>query len=79
MKKLVAIFDKVTGLDSRLLHGQTRLVTELFEDVVSRKKFDAPPNRPHDREIVVGWRQRWGAARGFERETREESPGVTAG
>jgi hypothetical protein len=79
MKKLVAMFDKVTGLDSRLLHGQTRLVTELFEDVVSRKKFDAPPNRPHDREIVVGWRSSWGAARGFDRQTREESPGVTAG
>jgi hypothetical protein len=79
MKKLVAIFDKVTGLDSRLLHGQTRLVTELFEDPISGRKFDAPPNRPHDREIPVGWRERWGPSVGFDRATRQESEGATAG
>jgi hypothetical protein len=70
LKKLVAIFDNVTALDSRLLHGQTRRVREMFTDVVRGRKFDAPPNRPNDREIVVGWRRSWGDDRAFDRETR---------
>lgn len=78
LKKLVAVFDPVTGRDSRLLHGQTRKVTELFTDVVSGRKFDAPPNRPNDREIVVGWRASWGDSRAFDRETRTTSDTVVS-
>jgi hypothetical protein len=70
LKKLVALWDKVTGLDSKLLHGQTRRVQELFTDVVRGKQFDAPPNRPNDREIVIGWRSSWGDDAGFDADTR---------
>jgi hypothetical protein len=70
LKKLVALWDKVTGLDSKLLHGQTRRVQDLFTDAVHGKEFDAPPNRPNDREIVIGWRASWGDDAGFDAETR---------
>ena len=70
LKKLVAYFDGVTGYDSKVLHGQTRRVQELFSDVVNGKMFDAPPNRPNDREIVVGWRKSWGDDASFDAETR---------
>jgi hypothetical protein len=72
LKKLVALWDKVTGLDSKLLHGQTRRVQDLFTDVVRGKDFDAPPNRPNDREIVIGWRSSWGDDAGFDAETRND-------
>jgi hypothetical protein len=70
LKKLVAIWDKVTGLDSKMLHGQTRRVQDMFTDVVRGREFDAPPNRPNDREIVIGWRASWGDDAGFDAETR---------
>lgn len=54
-KKLVTIFDEVTGSDSKAVHGQTRRVAEKFVDPIGRR-YSAPPNRPHDREIIVGWR-----------------------
>jgi hypothetical protein len=63
LKKLVATFDSVTGMDSHFVHGQTRKLTEQFMDDHGRS-YDAPPNRPHDREIVVGWRKSWGAEGG---------------
>jgi hypothetical protein len=78
LKKLVAVFDPVTGTDSKLLHGQTRRVTELFTDVLRGRKFDAPPNRPNDREIVVGWRASWGSDRSFDQATRRESDEVVS-
>ena len=59
LKKLVATFDGVTGQDSYFVHGQTKRLNELFADNQGRS-YDAPPNRPHDREIVVGWRKSWG-------------------
>jgi len=79
LKKLVATFDPVTGQDSRLLHGQTRRLDELFTDVTTGRKFDAPPNRPNDREIVVGWRRSWGDDRGFDRDTAEEHEAASSG
>lgn len=79
LKKLVAIFDPVTALDSKLMHGQTRRVRELFTDVAAGRKFDAPPNRPNDREIVVGWRAIWGDDRAFDAETRVASQSATSG
>lgn len=63
LKKLVATFDSVTGMDSHFVHGQTKKLTEQFVDDHGRH-YDAPPNRPHDREIVVGWRKSWGAEGG---------------
>lgn len=59
MKRLVAIFDKVTGWDSVAVHGQIRPVREPFRDPVGRL-YMAPPNRPHDREIVIPHRAAWG-------------------
>ena len=59
LKKLVATFDKVTAWDSVAVHGQVRRVSEPFKDPKGRL-YMAPPNRPHDREIVVGWRASWG-------------------
>lgn len=60
LKKLVSHFDDVTGRDSVLLHGQTRHVDKPFYDAVNRITYMAPPNRPHDREVVVGWRTSYG-------------------
>ena len=70
LKKLVATFDAVTANDSRMLHGQTRRLKELFTDVAGGRKFAHPPNRPNDRETVVGWRESWGDDREFDYETR---------
>ncbi len=58
-KRLVATFDKVTGWDSRAVHGQIRKVKEPFLDPRGRL-YMAPPNRPHDREIVIPHRAAWG-------------------
>lgn len=60
MKRLVATFDRKTGRDSVLLHGQVRPVREPFYDASRGREYMAPPNRPHDREIVVGWRKGYG-------------------
>lgn len=60
LKKLVAHFDIVTGRDSVLLHGQTRPVDKPFWDAHHRKSYMAPPNRPRDREIIIGWRHSYG-------------------
>ena len=59
-KKLVSTFDTVTGRDSVKLHGQTRLVNKPFYDSVNGISYMAPPNRPHDREIIVPWRTSYG-------------------
>jgi len=59
LKRLVSIFDKVTGLDSYAQHGQLRRVREPFEEPNGRL-YQAPPNRPHDRAIVVPHRATWG-------------------
>lgn len=69
LKKLVTTFDAVTGTDSTLLHGQTRKLDEPFIDVTSGREYMAPPNRPNDRETVVGWRRSWGDDREFDAET----------
>lgn len=79
LKKLVATFDASTGQDSRLLHGQTRKLDEPFLDVTNGREYMAPPNRPNDREIVVGWRRSWGDDREFDLDTAEETEGATIG
>lgn len=76
LKKLVATFDKVTGWDSVGVHGQVRQVREPFKDGKGRL-YMAPPNRPHDREIVVGWRSSWGdSLPGFDQKTAALAPGL---
>lgn len=60
LKKLVAHFDNVTGRDSVLLHGQTRPVDKPFFDSFHGVTYMAPPNRPNDREVIVGWRKSYG-------------------
>ncbi len=60
LKRLVATFDNRTGRDSVALHGQTRKVQEPFYDAYFGVSYQSPPNRPNDREIVVGWRASYG-------------------
>ena len=60
MKRLVATFDARTGQDSILLHGQVRKVNESFYDSYFGKYYDAPPNRPNDREVMIPWRKSYG-------------------
>ncbi len=60
LKRLIATFDRKTGRDSVMLHGQVRPVREPFYDASRGRSYMAPPNRPHDREIVVGWRKGYG-------------------
>jgi hypothetical protein len=72
LKKLVATFDVRTADDSRALHGQAVPVRELFTDVLTGRSFDHPPNRPNDREDIVGWRTSWGSDEDFDAETATE-------
>lgn len=58
-KKLVATFDNRTAADSRALDGQTVPVGQPFTNVDGRS-YMYPPNRPRDREIIVGVRPSWG-------------------
>lgn len=64
MKRLVATFDNRTGKDSPLLHGQLRKVGDPFFDPKRGIWYQAPPNRPNDREVVAGWRSSYGTALG---------------
>ena len=59
-KRLLAVFDSRTGRDSVLLHGQERGVREPFYDSYFNRYYMAPPNRPHDRELMHGWRASYG-------------------
>lgn len=59
-KRLAATFDSRTGTDSMVLHGQTVPVNEPFHDAMRGITYMAPPNRPNDREVVIGWRQSYG-------------------
>jgi hypothetical protein len=72
-KRLMAVFDRRTGRDSVLLHGQTQPVREPFYDATRGRFYMAPPNRPHDREMVIGWRQSYGdaAVRDAQEDARE--------
>lgn len=72
-KRLIAVFDRRTGRDSVLLHGQTQPVREPFYDPTRGRSYMAPPNRPHDREMVVGWRESYGdaAVRDAQEDARE--------
>lgn len=51
-KQLVATLDTRTGEDSIFVNGQVRGLDEEFEDNQGRR-YQHPPNRPNDREVVV--------------------------
>lgn len=76
-KKLVAVFDQKTGKDSVILHGQTVPVGNPFVDVTGRE-YMAPPNRPHDREIVIPWRASYGSSAAYARATAVGDDGQPA-
>ena len=57
VKILSATFDERTGSDSYAVHGQIRRPGEPFESWYG--PYDAPPNRPNDREVVTPHRIAW--------------------
>lgn len=69
-KKILATFDTRTAMDSVGVHGQVRPVDGLFMDGAGRT-YQRPPSRPHDREVVIPWRDRWP-------ETRRSAPPTEA-
>lgn len=76
LKQLVATFDSRTGHDSVMVHGQVRPVREPFFDSVLGRYYMAPPNRPHDRERMVGRRSSWGPAPATEHVPSDMSQGT---
>lgn len=56
-KILSAVFDNRTGWDSYQVHGQIRRPDEAF--AWAGGLYQAPPNRPNDREVVVPHRVSW--------------------
>lgn len=78
LKRLSATFDKVTGADSVAAHGQVRKVGEPFQDIRGRL-YQAPPNRPHDREVVLPHRASWGPTPPPLGGPREEGSGMRRG
>ncbi len=57
-KRICATFDKRTAYDSMVVHGQIRPLDGLFEDGAGRT-YERPPARPHDREVLIGYRASW--------------------
>jgi hypothetical protein len=65
-KKLITTFDDRTGDDSFLQHGQTVPVDQPFEWKHKRRggtwvvtRYQHPPNRPNDREVIIPWDPEW--------------------
>jgi hypothetical protein len=57
-KKILAMMDGRTAMDSIGVHGQVRKPEELFQDGAGRQ-YLRPPARPNDRETIVPWRLSW--------------------
>lgn len=57
-KKILAMMDNRTAMDSLGVHGQVRPTDGLFMDGAGRQ-YLRPPARPNDRETIVPWRMRW--------------------
>lgn len=57
-KKILAVLDDRTALDSIYVHGQVRPLDGLFEDGAGRL-YQHPPARPNDRETIIPWRLAW--------------------
>lgn len=60
--------DKHTAPDSIIMHGQVAFPTDQFvmpplensPTSLAGKSWKHPPNRPHDRAVLVPWRPSWG-------------------
>lgn len=65
LETLAPLDDRV-GKDSIALHGQVKMPHSRFHMPDSGPKYfrgdswDFPPNRPHDRAIIVPWKKDWG-------------------
>ena len=57
-KKILAVLDNRTALDSLAVHGQVRALEDMFQDGAGRQ-YLRPPARPNDRETIVPWRLAW--------------------
>lgn len=57
-KKILAMMDIRTAMDSIGVHGQVRPTDGLFQDGAGRQ-YLRPPARPNDRETIVPWRLSW--------------------
>jgi hypothetical protein len=57
-RKILAVMDNRTAADSLAVHGQIRAKGEYFVDGAGRR-YLRPPARPHDRETLIPWRDRW--------------------
>ena len=57
-KKILAMMDNRTAMDSIGVHGQVRPIDGLFQDGAGRQ-YQRPPARPNDRETIVPWRLAW--------------------
>lgn len=57
-KKIMAMMDMRTAMDSIGVHGQVRPTDGLFMDGAGRQ-YLRPPARPNDRETIVPWRLAW--------------------
>lgn len=57
-KKILAMMDNRTAPDSLAVHGQIRGLHEEFVDGAGRR-YQHPPARPNDREVIIPWRDEW--------------------
>ena len=57
-KKILAMMDMRTAMDSIGVHGQVKGTDEMFQDGAGRQ-YLRPPARPNDRETIVPWRKSW--------------------
>lgn len=77
-RKLVATFDDRTAWDSIAAHGQVRRLDEPFVDGKGRV-YDRPPARPHDREVVIPWRDRYPEPEALRQKTLAEKEALAEG
>lgn len=57
-KKIIAILDNRTAMDSIVVNGQVRDLDAPFHDGAGRE-YQYPPARPNDRETTIPWRAEW--------------------
>lgn len=77
-KKILAMMDNRTALDSLYVHGQVRPLEGLFADGAGRQ-YQRPPARPNDRETIVPWRLAWAETEYTEPIPPEDIPGTPIG
>jgi hypothetical protein len=57
-RKILAVMDNKTAMDSIYVHGQIKARDEMFVDGAGRR-YLRPPARPNDRETIIPWREGW--------------------